>query len=220
MLSPVSAADASSGVASQQRQSDQIAPHSLESQLQEIGAALERSKRDLAAAFARAERQSQRAAEAKQRIEQLRWMNNNADANPDLARQAAASIAAQSALIEAAEKSSADMAVQITRLQTRIDRQVTRLFDLQSRHQQGVQTDQTPGAAQTERPAHDKGAQADDASRAAEIEQALLDQLMQMRLRAAAQAEFVAQETARNERRRAQARASDQVPVHGAAAGK
>ena len=220
MLSPVSAADASSGVASQQRQSDQIAPHSLESQLQAIGAALERSKRDLAAAFARAERQSQRVAQAKQRIEQLRWMNNNTDANPDLARQAAASIATQSALVEAAEKSSADTSAQITRLQTRIERQFTRLFDLQSRHQATAQTDQSPDAARAERPAHDKSAPADDASRAAEIEQALLDQLMQMRLRAAAQAEFVAQETARTERRRAQARASDQAAVHGATTGK
>lgn len=191
MLSPVSPTDATAGAARQPRGSEPRLVRSLDVQIREVGRALERSKRDLAAAFTRAELQDQRVADARRKLEQLRWIKASADENPELARLAAAEIATHNAVIEAAKRAEANMSSQIARLQGRVERQTTRFFDLQSRRREGNDGDPVNAAdARKPRPAsveQQTGRSSD--SRTAEVEQALLDQLVQIGLRAAERGE-------------------------------
>jgi phage shock protein A len=103
----------------------------ITARLRDAERTLERSKRDLAEAMNNARRLEQQIAEARRRIEQSRWVNAATD-NPELAREASIRLAAQTAVIETQEKSVSDIAARVTRLQSRVERQSTRVFDLQN----------------------------------------------------------------------------------------
>jgi len=187
-LSPVSRTESAGAGSERPRSADRLFARSIDVQILEVGRALERSKRDLAAAFTRAALQDQRAADAKRRMEQLRWFNYAADANPDVARLAAAEIAAHNATIEEAKKAAADMAAQILRLQSRLERQTTRLYDLENRRRETGEADQA--STGTPRTTGDGNRNAHPSrDRAPEVQQELLDQLVQIGLRAAEHAD-------------------------------
>ncbi len=109
-----------------------IDPGGSNARLQEAERSLERSKRDLAEALGNARRLEQRVAEARRRLEQWRWINAGTG-DPELAREAAIRLSAQTIAIETEEKFASDVAARITRLQSRVERQATRVFDLQTR---------------------------------------------------------------------------------------
>jgi hypothetical protein len=112
----------------------------MTARLRDAERTLERSKRDLAEAVSNARRLEQRIAEARRRMEQSRWINAAAG-DPELAREASIRLAAQTAAIETEEKSRSDIAARITRLQSRVERQSTRVFDLQNRRPDGSVVD-------------------------------------------------------------------------------
>lgn len=104
----------------------------IDQQIHDAERMLERLKRDLVMAQARAQQQEQKLAEARRRMEQWRWVNAINEGDPEAARLAA-SLAAQTHVVDAAAKSSADVSARVDRLQNRIERQIARFFDLQSR---------------------------------------------------------------------------------------
>lgn len=121
-------------------------PGGSTARLRDAERTLERSKRDLAEAVNNARRLEQRVAEARRRMEQSRWIDAAAG-DPELSREAAVRFAAQTAAIETEEKSISDIAARITRLQARVERQSTRLFDLQNRRRDGNVIDARRNAA-------------------------------------------------------------------------
>ena len=109
-----------------------VDPGGSNARLQEAERSLARSKRDLAEAVGNARRLEQRVAEARRRLEQWRWINAGTG-DPELAREAAIRVTMQTTAIETEEKFASDVAARITRLQSRVERQATRVFDLQTR---------------------------------------------------------------------------------------
>lgn len=109
----------------------------IDQQIHEAERKLELLRRNLSQAQARARQQEEKLAEARRRMEQWRWVNAINEGDPEVARQAAISLATQTQLVDVAIKSNADVAAQIERLQNRIDRQIARYFDLQSRRRAG-----------------------------------------------------------------------------------
>lgn len=186
MLSTVLPAEAANAAAGHPRPGDPSGRRPLDLQLREAERALERSKRDLVAASLRAERQDQRVAEARRRMEQLSWINSAANASPDAARAATAELAAHNAAIEAAKKAEASMAAQIARLQSRLERQITRFFDLQSqrRESEGPNPARPETRVLLDAEEEEKNARREEA-RAAEAAEALRDQLVRIALRTA-----------------------------------
>jgi hypothetical protein len=81
--------------------------------------------------------QTQKLAEARRRMEQWRWANAINESDPEALRLAAVSLAAQTRVVDAAVKSNADVSARIDRLQNRIERQMARYYDLQSRRRVG-----------------------------------------------------------------------------------
>lgn len=149
MLSPVSAVEAAgAGAGSADAARRQEVP-TLADKMRAAGMALERTKRDLAAAQLRAQRQERALADARRELEQLRWLNASAETNPETARHAAA-LESQNAAIDAALKAEADASAQIVRLQSRIERQTTRFFDLQNRVREGDSLDKARTGRATE----------------------------------------------------------------------
>jgi hypothetical protein len=106
---------------------------SIEHQIQEAERTLERLRRDLALAQARAEQQQQKLSDARRHMEQWRWVNAINQGDPEAIRLAAVSFAAQTRIVDVAVKNNADVLARIERLQNRIERQIARYFDLQSR---------------------------------------------------------------------------------------
>lgn len=104
----------------------------IDQQIYEAERTLERLKRDLVAAQSRAQQQEQKLVEARRRMEQWRWVNAINEGDPEAARLAA-SLAAQTHVVDAVAKSSADVSARVDRLQNKIERQIARFFDLQSR---------------------------------------------------------------------------------------
>lgn len=109
----------------------------VEQQIQETERTLERLSRELSLARARAVQQTQKLAEARRRMEQWRWANPINDSDPEALRLATVSLAAQTRVVDAAAKSNADVSARIDRLQNRIERQMARYYDLQSRRRVG-----------------------------------------------------------------------------------
>lgn len=105
----------------------------IDQQMHEAERVLERLRRDLSAAQAHARQQEQQLAEARRLMEQWRWVNAVNEGEPEALRQAAVSLIAQTHVVDAAVKSNADVSARVERLQNRIDRQIARYFDLQSR---------------------------------------------------------------------------------------
>ena len=129
----------------------------VDQQLRETERALERLKRDLAAAEARAQQQEQKLAEARRRMEQWRWANAINEGDPETSRIAAASLTAQTHVVEAAVKSNADVAAHVERLQGILERQTARFFDLQSRrHATEVDERRRSATAMRESRSHDQ----------------------------------------------------------------
>jgi len=136
-------------------------PGGSTARLRDAERTLERSKRDLAEAVNNARRLEQRIAEARRRMEQSRWINAAAS-DPELAREAAVRFAAQTAAIETEEKFISDIAARITRLQARVERQSTRVFDLQNRRRDGNVVDARRNGADRAEPGETENAIARD----------------------------------------------------------
>ena len=111
----------------------QILPGAIDQQILEAERALERMKRDLVVAQARAQQQEQKLAEARRRMEQWRWVNAVNEGDPETVRLAAASLAVQTHVVDDAVKSNAAVSAHVERLQNRVERQSAFYFDLQSR---------------------------------------------------------------------------------------
>lgn len=133
MISSVSVIGALGGFGGGAKAPEARVTPTVDSQIRLAAQTLERSKRDLAAARLQAERHEQQTADARRLIEQMHWLSAGAETNPEAARFAVDILAAQTAAIESAQKARADTAAQIIRLQSRIERQTTRFFDLQAR---------------------------------------------------------------------------------------
>ena len=138
---------------------------SIDHQIQEAEQSLERLRRDLSLAQARAEQQQQKLADARRLMEQWRWVNAINQGDPEAVRLSAVSLATQTLIVEVAVKNNADVLARIERLQNRIERQIARYFDLQSRRRigggekpndsgalRGLETTQEQASAQGARP--------------------------------------------------------------------
>ena len=144
-------------------------PGGANERLHEAERSLERSKRDLAEAVGNARRLEQRVSEARRRLEQWRWINAGTG-DPELAREASIRVSAQTVAIETEEKFASDVAARITRLQSRVERHATRVFDLQTRrrddgvdaaHDAGDENDMRAAMRDPARDAEPKSAQSE-----------------------------------------------------------
>jgi hypothetical protein len=139
-----------------------MASGAIDQQMHEAERVLERLRRDLSAAQAHARQQEQKLAEARRLMEQWRWVNAIHEGEPETLRLAAVSLMAQTHVVDAAVKSNADVSARVERLQNRIDRQIARYFDLQSRRRVsgGERRYDSPIPNRTEAPADRRSTQA------------------------------------------------------------
>ncbi len=133
MLRPLPAierADAAGGG----RPATMFASMTLDSQIDEAARALERAKRELAAAMANQGRQEELVAVVRRRIADMRWMNPEVAATTGVVQQIAAqAVAALNANMEAASKDKSQAVAEISALQTRIVQQYWRVTALEER---------------------------------------------------------------------------------------
>lgn len=133
MLSPVSAVGSSYARADRPFVAQRQDVPTVADKTRLAGAALERSKRELAAAQLQVERQDQQIADARRELERLRWFDASGETGAEADSAAAAAAIAQNAAIDAAVRAGADTNARVLRLQGRIERQTARYLDLMSR---------------------------------------------------------------------------------------
>ena len=132
MITSVSAPDPSGEATARRAAPGPRVIPSVDDQLREASLAMERAKRELAAARSNADRQERRIADARRNAEQARWLAAGSESAIQQTFELGA-VAPHKAAIEAAEKARAETASRIERLQSRIERQAARYLDLQTR---------------------------------------------------------------------------------------
>ncbi len=166
MLRPLPAierADAAGGG----RPATMFASMTLDSQIDEAARALERAKRELAAAMANQGRQEELVAVVRRRIADMRWMNPEVAATTGVVQQIAAqAVAALNANMEAASKDKSQAVAEISALQTRIVQQYWRVTALEERRRSMSASPTRTAASEATREDDRKGVAAAPAAKA------------------------------------------------------